>query len=79
MSYQFPPDTADMVQQQIAAGYFENEDDVLRFALGQMPSEDENVRSIQEAIDLMNAGDMGRPSEEVFAEMREKYGISEDL
>jgi Arc/MetJ-type ribon-helix-helix transcriptional regulator len=44
MSYQFPPDIGAIVQHQIAAGYFENEDEVLRFALGQLASEEEDVR-----------------------------------
>jgi Arc/MetJ-type ribon-helix-helix transcriptional regulator len=81
MSYQFPPDIADMVQQQIAAGYFDNEDDVLRFALGNMPSDDEydeeddEIDSLQQAIQEAKNGDTGRPAEEVFADLKARYKL----
>ncbi|MEX2316172.1 MAG: type II toxin-antitoxin system ParD family antitoxin [Pirellulales bacterium] len=75
MSYQFPPDISAIVQHQLAAGYFETEDDVLRAALGYLADEDDDVRAIQESIDMMEAGDEGRPLEDVANELRLKYGI----
>ena len=75
MSYQFPPDIGALVQYQLAAGYFKTEDDVLRAALEQLATEEDDVRAVQESIDLMEAGDEGRPAEEVFAELRAKYNI----
>ena len=35
----------------------------------------DEVAAIQEAIDDMNAGDHGRPADEVMAELRAKYGM----
>jgi len=78
MSYQFPSDIDAVVRHQIAAGYFESEDDVLRFALGQLATEEEDVRAIQEAIDMLETGEEGRPLAEVAEELRIKYGIAAD-
>jgi Arc/MetJ-type ribon-helix-helix transcriptional regulator len=77
MSYQFPPDINAIVQHQLAAGYFGTEDDVLRAALGYLSEENDDVRAIQESLDMMEAGDEGRPAEEVFAALRAKYNIPE--
>jgi antitoxin ParD1/3/4 len=78
MSYQFPPDIDALVQHQLAAGNFANEDDVLRAALVQLAGEDEDdLEAIQESIDLLEKGDPGRPAEEVFAELRARYNIPE--
>jgi len=78
VSYQFPPDIGALVQHQLAAGYFTTEDEVLRAALEQLASEDEDVRAIQESIDMMEGGDEGRPLNEVVEELRKKYGIPSD-
>jgi hypothetical protein len=37
--------------------------------------DEEEVAAIQEAIDDMNAGDRGRPVEEVIAEIRAELGL----
>jgi hypothetical protein len=37
--------------------------------------DEEEVKAIQEAIDDMEAGDHGRPADEVMAELRAKYGL----
>jgi hypothetical protein len=37
--------------------------------------DEEEVAAIQEAIDDMNAGDKGRPADEVMAELRSKLGM----
>lgn len=74
MSYQFPPDIATIVHNQIAAGLFETEDEVLRAALASLSTdEEEDLRAIQASIDDMERGDAGQSAEEVFAELRSKY------
>lgn len=37
--------------------------------------DEDEVAAIQEAIEDMNAGDQGRPFNEVMAELRAKYGL----
>lgn len=51
---------------------------MLRAALEQLASEDEDVRAIQESIDMMEGGDEGRPLNEFVEELRKKYGIPSD-
>ncbi len=78
MPYECPPEKSLIVQHQLAAGYFETEDNVLRAALGySFDEDDDDGREIQESIGLMRAGDEVRPAEEVFAELRAKYNIPE--
>jgi antitoxin ParD1/3/4 len=80
MSYDFPPDIAALVQYQISSGVFATEDDVLRAALANLPTdEDDDLRAIQEALDDLEGGDPGRPAEEVFAELRARYNSPGDV
>ena len=37
---------------------------------------DENVAAIREAIDGMNAGDQGKPADQVLREIREELGFA---
>jgi Arc/MetJ-type ribon-helix-helix transcriptional regulator len=78
MSYRFPPDIDALVQHQLAAGNFANEDDVLRAALVQLAGEGEgDLEAIQKSIADFADGDPGRPAGEVFAELRARYNIPE--
>jgi|GEM_PF-647605 len=82
MSYQFPPDVAKLVQEQMALGGYSSEDDVLRVALnvlGQCVDFDDEdseefrqtVAAVQEGIADMEAGRM-RPIEELIEEARNR-------
>jgi Arc/MetJ-type ribon-helix-helix transcriptional regulator len=74
MSYAFPPDVADLVQQAMATGNFASEDDVLRAAL-QAHLECDDVQSgLQSGIDDMESGRVTILAD-VDNAMRAKYSI----
>ncbi len=71
MPYQFPPDLERLVEEQMATGGYDTEDDVLRDALRALSLRNEEVAAIQECIDDMEACRF-RSLEEVDAEIRAK-------
>jgi Arc/MetJ-type ribon-helix-helix transcriptional regulator len=75
MTYQFPPDIDALVQVQLASGAYRTPDDVLRAALAQLASEDEEVNAIQASIDMLDHGELGRPIVEAVDALRSKYDI----
>jgi hypothetical protein len=62
----------------MATGRFTSEDEVLRKAMNALSIEDDGVRALEEALDLIDQGDAGIPLDEAFASVRAKYGISQD-
>jgi Arc/MetJ-type ribon-helix-helix transcriptional regulator len=76
MSYPFPPDIAALIQQQMTSGNYGSQDQVLRVALEQLAAQDEEVRAIQQSIDLLEAGDQGILLDEAIAKLRTKHNIS---
>lgn len=68
MKYSFPPDVAELVQEQLASGRYGHEDEVLREALAALEAENEEWQAIREALDEIEAGDEGLPLDEAFAE-----------
>jgi len=78
LSYQFPPDIEALVNQQLATGYFESPDHVLRAALEQLAAQEMEAQAIQASIDLVDAGDEGVSLDEAFTTIRTKYDISSD-
>lgn len=74
MSYAFPPDIADVVQQVLSTGNYRSEDEVLRAALNTQLERDEMQEGIRGGIeDLEN--ERVTPLEDVDAAMRAKYSI----
>ena len=78
MPQQFSPDVEALIRQQMASGNFESPDQLFRVALEQLAVVDEDARSIQESIDLLDAGDAGVPLEEAFRRLREKHNVAAD-
>jgi Arc/MetJ-type ribon-helix-helix transcriptional regulator len=76
MSYQFPPDIEALIQQQMVSGNYGSTDHLLRAALEQLAAQDEEVRAIQQSIDLLDAGDEGISLDEAIAKLRTKHNIS---
>jgi Arc/MetJ-type ribon-helix-helix transcriptional regulator len=75
MSYQFPPDIEALVQRQMLSGNYDSHDQLLRVALEQLASQDEEVRAIQQSIDLLDAGDQGISLDEAIARLRAKHNL----
>ena len=76
MSYQFPPDIEALIQQQMVSGKYGSPDELLRVALEQLAAQVEEVRAIQQSIDLLDAGDQGILLEESIDKLRAKHNIS---
>jgi Arc/MetJ-type ribon-helix-helix transcriptional regulator len=71
-----------LVTEQIASGRFADANDVLLDALKRQRQVQEGEGgfeddwpAIAEALDEIEAGDQGRPAEEVFAELRHKHSL----
>ena len=85
MAYQFPPDVAKLVEEQMAVGAYRSQDDLLRDALRAWMSSGgsssvtipETLVSIGRGLDEMKQG-LGRPFEEFDAELRGKHKIPGD-
>lgn len=74
MAYQFPPDIDKRVQQHLASGKFEDENDVLREAIELLDRSRADHESIERGIADMQAGRV-RPADESNAEFRAKHKI----
>ena len=77
MSYQFPPDVEQRIQEQIALGNYANEDDVLRDALEALDARNADLAAIRAGVEDMEAGRM-RPIDEVAQDIRRKHGWTAD-
>lgn len=78
MLHQFPPDIAALIQAQMASGNFRSQDDLLRVALEHLAAQDEELQAIDQSLDLLDAGDLGVPLDDAFANLRAKYNIPAD-
>jgi Arc/MetJ-type ribon-helix-helix transcriptional regulator len=78
MLRQFPPDIEALIQAQMASGHFHSQEELLRVALEQLAAQHEDVRAIEESIDLRDAGDAGVPLDAAFDSLRAKYNIPAD-
>ena len=76
MAYQFPPNIERLVKEQMAAGDYESEDDLLADALRALATRNADLVAVSDAIRDMEAGDTGRPLMEVADEIRKKHGWS---
>ena len=82
MTLQVSSEVQKLVAEQIASGRFADANDVLLDALQRQRQLqtgegecDDDWPAIKEALDDIEAGDQGRPAEEVFAELRQKYSL----
>lgn len=76
MSYQFPLDIEVLIQSQMATGNYKSPDDLFRIALQQLAAHDEEVRAIEQSLELLDAGDPGIALDDAFAGLRAKFNIS---
>ncbi len=74
-SYVLPPDVAQLVEDQLAAGRYGTPDDVLRDALRALAERNEDARAIQEGLADMEAG-RTRGLREVAERVRRKHGFA---
>jgi Arc/MetJ-type ribon-helix-helix transcriptional regulator len=77
MSYELPSDLEQQVRQWMATGQYASEADVLRDALAALRSRNGELAAIQAGLDDMEAGSF-RPFEEADAEIRRRFGFSQE-
>ncbi|MBI3468670.1 MAG: type II toxin-antitoxin system ParD family antitoxin [Planctomycetes bacterium] len=78
MSYPFPSDVQQLVAEQMAAGGYRSEDDVLRDALRALSEEQEDLHAVRNAIAEWRAGDEGVPLAKAFDAVRTNQKSSRD-
>ena len=78
MVYQFSSDVESLINAQMATGNYGSHEELFRVALEQLAAQDEEVRAIDESIELLEAGDQGLSLEDAFNSLRQKYNISAD-
>jgi Arc/MetJ-type ribon-helix-helix transcriptional regulator len=78
MLHEFPPDIEALITAQMAAGHYQSQDDVIRAALEHLADQDEDLRAIEQSIDLVDAGDPGIPLDIAFADLRAKFDVPAD-
>jgi Arc/MetJ-type ribon-helix-helix transcriptional regulator len=78
MSYPFPPDVQQLVNERMARGGYATEDDVLRDAFAALTWEEQELEAVLQAVDALENGDEGIPLEVAFEQLRRKHGIRAD-
>lgn len=76
--HQFPPDIVALIQAQMASGNYQSQDDLFRVALAHLAEQNEEVRAINESLDLLDAGDRGVALDEAFECIRMKHNLRTD-
>jgi len=83
MTYAFPPDIRQLVDDALATGHYASEDDVLRDALGATVEQSDDglddLTALQEAIDEWQAGDPGIPLKQAFDDIRKELGLPDPM
>lgn len=77
MAYLFPPDVERLVHDEMTAGIYRTEDDLLRDAIRALREQREDLAAIRAGIADMEAGRV-RPFEEVAAEIRRRKGFADE-
>jgi Arc/MetJ-type ribon-helix-helix transcriptional regulator len=78
MSYPFPPDVQQLVNERMARGGYATEDDVLRDAFAALTWEEQELEAVLQAVDALENGDEGIPLEVAFEQLQRKHGIRAD-
>jgi Arc/MetJ-type ribon-helix-helix transcriptional regulator len=69
MSYAFPPDIKQLIDQNLATGIYSSEDDVLQAALHVLSDYNSTIGDIRQGMSDVEAG-KGEPLAQVFDEIR---------
>lgn len=73
MNHEFPPDLERQLQEQMAAGHYVSETDLLRDALQALQEQNADVAAIRAGLDDLDHGRV-RPLDEVASEIRQRNG-----
>ena len=72
-----PPDLDQQVKSYLATGQYQSEEEVLRDALRALDEQRSFLDDIRQGLEDLEAG-RGRPLEDIDADLRKKYNISQD-
>lgn len=78
MSYPFPPDVGQRVNNQLAKGSYQSEDEVLRAAMAALEREHDDLAAISAGIEDVKAGRY-RPFSEIDIEFRKRHNIPRSI
>ena len=68
-----PPDVEALVAQQVAAGRYRTEEDVLRSAMHALTEADEDLAAIQQALEEWRSGDPGVALDDAVRTIRARH------
>jgi len=75
MTYELPPDVAQLLAEQLRTGPYQSADDVLRDALHALADRNSDLAAIRAGLDDLDAGRI-RPLADVDAEIRSALGFT---
>ena len=78
MSYSFPPDLQQQVNERMARGGYTSEDQVLRDAFATLTWEEQELDAVMQAVEALDNGDEGVELNATFDQLRQKHGIRSD-
>ncbi len=72
MEITLPPDVQRMIEEVLATGRYQNEEQVMREALRVLTEQEEDLQAVREAVDEWKAGDPGMPLDRAFQAIRSR-------
>jgi Arc/MetJ-type ribon-helix-helix transcriptional regulator len=75
MSYEFPHDIQNQVDQLMATGAFHTEEDLLRIAVSSLASQQEDLLAVAASLADFDNGERGIPAAESLLQLRSELGI----
>lgn len=75
MSYAFPSDIQHQVDSLMATGAFPSEDDLLRQAVSNLSTQQEDLLAVAASLRDYDNGERGIPAEESIRQIRVKLGL----
>ena len=75
MSYAFPPELGQLVQEQMASGRYTSEDALLVDALHALQQSDQETLAIEAALAAVDRGEEGVELDEAFSRLRQRHQI----
>lgn len=70
MSYSFPPDLQQFVNERLASGQYADEDELLRAAFRVLSEDEQEFLAVREAVDRFKQGEPGTPLDEAINRVR---------
>jgi Arc/MetJ-type ribon-helix-helix transcriptional regulator len=76
MSYEFPPDIKQLIEQQLATGIYASEDQVLQAALNVLSDYHATVADVKQGMGEYEQG-RGQPLSQAMSDIRQQMGFAQ--